>query len=88
MAAGVGADRLLLSACLLVLSCLQRPTAGMPAAAPRCASTRSTPASPGCRSGTLQVWWGVVEDGQPPKQIIEGGEFFVLKRMPSTGGHH
>jgi cytochrome c oxidase subunit 5b len=35
-----------------------------------------------------QVWWGVIEDGQPPKQIIEGGEFFVLKRLPSSGGHH
>ncbi|KAI3435026.1 hypothetical protein D9Q98_003078 [Chlorella vulgaris] len=34
------------------------------------------------------VWWGVIEDGQPPKQIIEGGEFFVLKRLPSSGGHH
>ncbi len=37
---------------------------------------------------TLQVWWGIIEDGQPPKQIIEGGEFFVLKRLPSSGGHH
>ena len=35
-----------------------------------------------------QVWWGIIEDGQPPKQIIEGGEFFVLKRLPSSGGHH
>lgn len=34
------------------------------------------------------VWWGVIEEGQPPKQIIEGGEFFVLKRLPSSGGHH
>ncbi|KAL6782207.1 COX4 [Auxenochlorella protothecoides x Auxenochlorella symbiontica] len=34
------------------------------------------------------VWWGTVEEGQPPKQIIEGGEFFVLKRLPSSGGHH
>lgn len=33
------------------------------------------------------VWWGVIEDGQPPKQIIEGGEFFVLKRLPSTSSH-
>ncbi|KAL4425162.1 hypothetical protein ABPG75_009178 [Micractinium tetrahymenae] len=33
------------------------------------------------------VWWGVIEEGQPPKQIIEGGEFFVLKRLPSTSHH-
>eukprot|EP00890_Picochlorum_soloecismus_P005036 jgi/Picsp_1/5533/NSC_02892-R1_cytochrome c oxidase polypeptide iv len=34
------------------------------------------------------VWWGVIEEGQPPKQIVEGGEFFVLKRLPSSGDHH
>lgn len=34
-----------------------------------------------------QVWWGVIEDGQPPKQIIEGGEFFVLKKVPATSHH-
>lgn len=34
------------------------------------------------------VWWGMIEEGQPPKQIVEGGEFFVLKRLPSSGGHH
>ena len=34
-----------------------------------------------------QVWWGFVEEGQPPKQIIEGGEYFVLKKLPSSGGH-
>eukprot|EP00887_Chlorella_sp_A99_P003390 scaffold7.g3390.t1 len=34
------------------------------------------------------VWWGIIEEGQPPKQIVEGGEFFVLKRIPSSGGHH
>ncbi len=34
------------------------------------------------------VWWGVVEEGQAPRQIVEGGEFFVLKRLPSSGGHH
>ena len=38
-------------------------------------------------SRLLQVWWGVIEDGQPPKQIIEGGEFFVLKKLASTGHH-
>ena len=34
------------------------------------------------------VWWGVIEEGQPPRQIVEGGEFFVLKKLPSSGGHH
>lgn len=36
------------------------------------------------------VWWGIIEDGQPPKQIIEGGEYFVLKRIaaPEGEGHH
>lgn len=34
------------------------------------------------------VWWSIIEEAQPPKQIIEGGEYFVLKRLPSTGGHH
>ena len=41
-----------------------------------------------CPFPSLQVWWGVIEDGQPPKQIIEGGEYFVLKRLPSTSTHH
>ena len=36
----------------------------------------------------VQVWWGVIKEGEAPKQIIEDGEFFVLKRLPSTGGHH
>ena len=36
----------------------------------------------------LQVWWGVIEEGQAPKQIIEGGEFFVLKKIAESGGHH
>ncbi|GAB4815596.1 hypothetical protein N2152v2_002642 [Parachlorella kessleri] len=34
------------------------------------------------------VWWGVIEEGQAPKQIIEGGEFFVLKKIAESGGHH
>jgi len=34
------------------------------------------------------VWWGVIKEGEAPKQIVEGGEFFVLKRLPSSGGHH
>lgn len=33
------------------------------------------------------VWWGTVHEGQPPKQILEGGEFFVLKRVPDTDAH-
>ena len=35
------------------------------------------------------IWWGNVEEGKPPMQIIEGGEFFVLKRLPDddTTGH-
>ncbi|CAK0787891.1 hypothetical protein CVIRNUC_011113 [Coccomyxa viridis] len=32
------------------------------------------------------VWWGNIHEGDPPKQIVEGGEFFVLKRM-GDGGH-
>lgn len=34
------------------------------------------------------VWWGVIKEGEPPKQIVEGGEFFVLKRLPASGGGH
>jgi cytochrome c oxidase subunit 5b len=34
------------------------------------------------------VWWGIIEEGQPPKQIVEGGEFFVLKKIEGAGGHH
>lgn len=34
------------------------------------------------------VWWGLIEDGQPPKQVIEGGEFFVLKKLPGQASHH
>lgn len=33
------------------------------------------------------VWWGIIEEGQPPKQIIEDGEYFTLKRVEG-GGHH
>ena len=31
--------------------------------------------------------WGIIEEGQPPKQIIEEGEYFVLKRVEGGGGH-
>lgn len=33
------------------------------------------------------IWWGTVEEGQPPKQIVETGEFFVLKRVSESDGH-
>ena len=35
------------------------------------------------------VWWDTIHAGQPPKQIIEDGEFFVLKKLEGGGhGHH
>lgn len=34
------------------------------------------------------IWWGSVKNGKPPMQVIEGGEFFVLKKLESEGGHH
>jgi cytochrome c oxidase subunit 5b len=27
------------------------------------------------------VIWGVIKEGEPPKQLVAGGEFFVLKRV-------
>lgn len=33
------------------------------------------------------IWWGTIEEGQPPKQIVETGEFFVLKRVAADDGH-
>lgn len=27
------------------------------------------------------VVWGVVREGEPPKQLVPGGEFFSLKRV-------
>ena len=27
------------------------------------------------------IWWGTIKEGEPPKQLIEGGEYFVLKRI-------
>lgn len=33
------------------------------------------------------VWWGIIEEGQPPKQLVEGGEFFVLKRIGGGSSH-
>ena len=33
------------------------------------------------------VWWGTVREGEGPRQLVEGGEYFVLKRV-GDGGHH
>ena len=33
------------------------------------------------------VWWGNIHEGDPPKQIVEGGEFFILKRTGDSAGH-
>ncbi|BDA47399.1 probable cytochrome c oxidase subunit 4, mitochondrial [Coccomyxa sp. Obi] len=33
------------------------------------------------------IWWGCIEEGQPPKQLVEGGEFFVLKRIGGGDSH-
>jgi cytochrome c oxidase subunit 5b len=27
------------------------------------------------------VIWGIVREGEPPKQLVAGGEFFVLKKV-------
>lgn len=27
------------------------------------------------------VIWGIVREGEPPRQLVEGGEFFVLQRV-------
>ena len=34
-----------------------------------------------------EVTWGLIKEGDPPRQIVPGGEFFVLKRLPKEGGH-
>lgn len=28
------------------------------------------------------IIWGIVKEGEPPRQIVEGGEYFVLKKEP------
>lgn len=28
------------------------------------------------------VIWGVIKENEPPKQLVEGGEYFVLKKVP------
>lgn len=34
------------------------------------------------------IWWGKIEADQPPKQIIEGGEYFVLRVLEESGDPH
>ena len=35
------------------------------------------------------IWWGHIKEGEPPKQIVDGGEFFVLERLHDDNiGHH
>ncbi|KAK9802673.1 hypothetical protein WJX73_004284 [Symbiochloris irregularis] len=34
------------------------------------------------------IWWGKIEVGQPPKQIIEGGEYFTLRQIQDDSPHH
>jgi cytochrome c oxidase subunit 5b len=34
------------------------------------------------------VLWGIIKEGEPPKQLVQGGEFFVLRRaayVPRVG---
>ena len=34
------------------------------------------------------IWWGTIKEGEGPRQLVEGGEYFVLKRVGDGGGHH
>lgn len=34
------------------------------------------------------IWWGNVKEGEAPKQIVEGGEYFVLEKIAGGGSHH
>lgn len=34
------------------------------------------------------IWWGTIREGEGPRQLVEGGEYFVLKRVGDGGGHH
>ena len=35
------------------------------------------------------IWWGSIKEGEPPKQIVSGGEFFVLQKLTDENiGHH
>eukprot|EP00891_Asterochloris_glomerata_P004959 jgi/Astpho2/4959/Aster-06694 len=33
------------------------------------------------------IWWGTIKEGEPPTQIVEDGEYFVLKRIPDSDAH-
>jgi cytochrome c oxidase subunit 5b len=34
------------------------------------------------------IWWGCIKEGEGPRQIVEGGEFFVLERnLDESAGH-
>ena len=38
-----------------------------------------------------EVIWGLIKDGEPPRQLVPGGEFFILKRIlpdSTPGGPH
>ncbi len=32
--------------------------------------------------------WTILEENQPPKQIVQDGEYFIMKRVEGGGGHH
>ena len=34
------------------------------------------------------VIWGVLQEGQPPRQLVEDGEYFVLKRVGGGDDDH
>lgn len=34
------------------------------------------------------IWWGTLKAGDPPTQITENGEFFVLKQLPKSTSSH
>ena len=34
------------------------------------------------------VLWGTIKEGEPPRQLIEGGEYFVLERIGGGDDHH
>lgn len=34
-----------------------------------------------CGAAPPQVIWGIIREGEPPRQLVEGGEFFVLQKV-------
>lgn len=34
-----------------------------------------------------EVIWGLIKEGEPPRQLVPGGEFFILKRLPGGPEH-